>query len=72
MFRPGWVKNMAILKKSLIGASPKVKADGASAIKPAAESSTPAKSPTDKRLALARMATAKLSTASLKTLKRLT
>jgi hypothetical protein len=63
---------MAILKKSLIGASQKAKAEGANATKLAAKSPAPAKSPSDKRLAVAKLATAKLSTAKLQTLKRLT
>ena len=63
---------MAIQKKSLIGAPPKAKAEGLSATRPAANSTAPAKSPSDKRLAVAKLATAKLSTAKLHTLKRLT
>jgi hypothetical protein len=71
MFAPNGYENMAIKKKSLIGAgSAKAKeADGAAGKKAGSKPVEPAKLAAAKKLAMAKLATAKLSTARLTFLK---
>ena len=66
MVGPEWVTNMAIQKKSLIGAGSKPK-DGDAGLIPG----EPARSSEVKRMAVAKQAAAKLSTAKLRTLRKL-